>query len=76
MSNGFHKQKGENTAVGIRYADQVALSIRKNFALGRYSSLADSDHSSFFCFVFTTVKGARGSLVVKVMDSRPDEVKF
>jgi hypothetical protein len=43
--------KTENTAVGIRHADHVASSIRKSCqsadkrrSLGRYSSLADSDH--------------------------------
>jgi hypothetical protein len=46
-------QKTENTAVGIRHAAHVALSnpqkVGNHFAdkrrsLGRYSSLADSDH--------------------------------
>jgi hypothetical protein len=44
-------QKTENTAGGIRHADHVAPSIRtswrfadKRRSLGRYSSLADSDH--------------------------------
>jgi hypothetical protein len=44
--------KTENTAVGIRHADNVAPSIHKSWqsladerrSLGRYSSLADSDH--------------------------------
>jgi hypothetical protein len=46
-------RKTEITAVGIRYADHVAPSIRKKVdnhftdkrqSLGRYSSLTDSDH--------------------------------
>jgi hypothetical protein len=46
-------QKTENTAVGIRHADHVAplypqklafTSPYKRRSLGRYSSLADSDH--------------------------------
>jgi hypothetical protein len=43
--------KTENTAVGIRHADHVAPFIRignhfsdNRQSLGRYSSLADSDH--------------------------------
>jgi hypothetical protein len=44
--------KTENTTVGIRHADHVAPSIRKSWqslsnkwrSLGRYSSLADTDH--------------------------------
>jgi hypothetical protein len=42
--------KTENTAVGIRHADHVAPYISKSWqslrrhSLGRYSSLADSDH--------------------------------
>jgi hypothetical protein len=43
--------KNENKAVGIRHADHVATSIRKSWqsldkrwSLGRYSSLADSEH--------------------------------
>jgi hypothetical protein len=45
--------KTENTAVGIRHADHMARSIRKQVgnhftdkrkSPGRYSSLADSDH--------------------------------
>jgi hypothetical protein len=49
--------KTENTAVGIRHAHHVALSIRKKVdnyftdkrrSLGRCCSLADSDHGVFF----------------------------
>jgi hypothetical protein len=48
--------KTDNTAVGIRHADHVAPYIRKSWqslrrSLGRYSSLADSDHEVWFRLV-------------------------
>jgi hypothetical protein len=51
--------KTENTALGIRHADDVAPSIRKfdtNLAikrrsLSRYSSFEDSGHRVFFVFL-------------------------
>jgi hypothetical protein len=66
--------KTENTAVGIRHADHVAPSIRKkvgnHFAdqrrsLGRYSSLAKSDHGGFF-YQFQTHSSVVFSLLLPI----------
>jgi hypothetical protein len=44
-------QKAENTSVEIRHAGHVEPSIRKSWlSLGRYSSLAESDHGVFLTY--------------------------
>jgi hypothetical protein len=66
--------KTENTALGLRHADNVAPSIRKSWqslrwqrrSLARYSSLADSDHGVFLCVaILITLSVIRANLMDK-----------